>query len=148
MAERLTDALRPQEPHAPRTRSTVRLGHGHQGIRIRITARGAKAFVLDYRAKGRQRRITIGSYPDWTVCRSREEAKAMKRAVDRGADPMAERHCEAAAPNMRDLWERYRSDHLPSKAARTQADERSMWEKLILPVLGTTTSGRGHPRRS
>jgi integrase len=62
----------------------------------------------------------------------------MKRAVNRGEDPMAERRAEATAPTMRDLWERYRSDHLPTKAARTQADERSMWEKLILPALGTT----------
>ena len=29
--------------------------------------RGAKSFLLDYRAEGRQRGITIGSCPDWSV---------------------------------------------------------------------------------
>lgn len=137
MAERLTDAA---------VRTAAPPGRGQRflwdadikGFALRVTARGSKAFVLDYRSKGRQRRITIGRYPDWTVMAAREEAKTMKRAVNRGEDPMAERHAEAAAPNMRDLWERYRSDHLLSKAARTQADERSMWERLILPALGTT----------
>ncbi|CAA7626252.1 Phage integrase (fragment) [Candidatus Terasakiella magnetica] len=37
---------------------------------------------------------------------------------------------------MRDLWDRYKRDHLPRKAARSQADETMMWEKLVLPTLG------------
>ncbi len=49
---------------------------------------------------------------------------------------MGERHAAAAAPSLKDLWERYRADHLPMKGSRTQADERSMWEKIILPALG------------
>ena len=107
------------------------------GFALRITSSGAKAFVIDYRTKRRQRRLTIGSYPDWTVAAARDEARKIRRLVDRGIDPMAQRHAEASAPSVRDLWERYSAGHLPTKAARTQADERSMWEKLILPALGT-----------
>ena len=107
------------------------------GFALRITSSGAKAFVIDYRSKRRQRRLTIGSYPDWTVAAARDEARKIRRLVDRGIDPMAQRHAEASAPSVRDLWERYSAGHLPTKAARTQADERSMWEKLILPALGT-----------
>ena len=33
------------------------------GFEIRITAAGARSFVLNYRAGGRERRITIGSFP-------------------------------------------------------------------------------------
>lgn len=109
-----------------------------KGFALRITARGARSFVLDYRVKGVQRRITIGSYPDWTVAAARNEAKTMKREVDRGADPMRVRHEEAVAPTVEGLWERYELDYLPTKALRTQTDERAIWQKLILPVLGTT----------
>ena len=104
-----------------------------KGLALRITRAGSKAFVLDYRAEGRQRRITIGGHPDWTVAAARETAKAMKREVDRGTDPMGERRAQRDASTVRDLWERYEREHLPQKAARSQVDERIMWEKIILP---------------
>jgi integrase len=140
MAERLGDVL-VRKAAAPERGQRFIWDTDIKGFALRITARGAKAFVLDYRAKGRQRRMTIGSYPDWTVAAAREEAKTLKREVDRGSDPMGVRHSDSAAPTMRDLWNRYGSDHLPNKAARTQADERSMWEKLILPSLGSMKVG-------
>jgi integrase len=88
------------------------------------------------RVEGRQRRITIGSYPDWSVQAAREAAKTMKRDVDRGHDPMGERHNERTAPTVQALWERYKLENLSRKAARSQADERSMWEQIILPRFG------------
>ena len=107
-----------------------------KGLAVRITARGAKAFVLDYRAEGRQRRITIGAHPDWSVQAARQAAKNLKREIDTGRDPMGQRHAERAAPTIWDLWDRYRTEHLPRKAGRSQADERSMWERIILPRFG------------
>jgi integrase len=106
-----------------------------KGFALRVTARGAKSFVLDYRTNGRQRRITLGNYPDWTVQAARASAKAMKRDVDLGQDPMGERHDLREAPTVQDLWERYAVEKLVTKAARTQLDERSMWQKIILPRL-------------
>ena len=85
---------------------------------------------------GRQRRITIGSYPDWSVQAARKEAGDLKKLVDKGEDPMGERHAHRATPTVDDLWRRYQQNHLPRKANRSQVDERIMWEKLILPELG------------
>jgi integrase len=101
-----------------------------------VTPGGAKAFVLDYRAEGRQRRITIGQHPDWSVQAARKTAKELKREVDHGRDPMGQRHAERAAPTVKELWQRYQLEHLPRKAPRSQVDERIMWEKIILPRLG------------
>lgn len=107
-----------------------------KGFALRITPGGAKSFILDYRTQGRQRRITLGAWPDWTVAAARETAKAMKREVDLGNDPMGDRQAQREAPTVQEMWVRYSREHLPKKAERSQADERMMWEKIILPRFG------------
>src|SRR5271168_4686790 len=59
------------------------------GFGCRVTAGGTKAFILDYRVKGsgRQRRITIGRFPSWSVTAARDKAKQLRRLIDDGADP-------------------------------------------------------------
>src|SRR5689334_15545748 len=71
-----------------------------KGFGIRVTKAGAKAFVLNYRAAGRERRFTIGAYPDWSVAAARDRAKELKREIDRGGDPMTERRERLAAPTI------------------------------------------------
>jgi hypothetical protein len=135
MADRLTDAM--VRKALPPMRGQTMVWDGEvKGFALRVTPGGAKAFVLDYRAEGRQRRITLGQYPDWSVQAARKTAKELKREVDHGRDPMGERHAERIAPTMQELWRRYELEHLPRKAFRSQADERIMWGKIILPRFG------------
>ena len=49
---------------------------------------------------------------------------------------MGERHDQRSAPTVADLWERYRLEHLPVKAARWQKDETMMWKQIVLPRFG------------
>ena len=56
---------------------------------MRVTRAGAKSFILNYRAGGRERRYTIGSWPEWSTTAARTEAARLKREIDRGRDPMA-----------------------------------------------------------
>src|SRR5436190_217536 len=101
MAHRLTDAL--VRKTLPPTGGQLLLWDAEvKGFALRVT-KGAKSFVLDYRAEGRQRRITIGGYPDWSVAAARQTAKTLKRDVDQGLDPMGQRHAERGAPTMHDL---------------------------------------------
>jgi integrase len=134
-SQRLTDAM--VRKALPAARGSALLWDSEvKGFCLRVSPGGGKSFMLDYRAGGRQRRITIGSYPDWSVAAAREAAKAIKREVDLGRDPMAERHEERTATTVADLWERYRAEHLPTKAARSQKDETMMWEQIVLPRFG------------
>ena len=134
MGEKLTDALA-RSASSDTKPQAIHWDHAVKGFGLRVTAAGSRAFVLDYRIGGRQRRITIGSYPDWSVAAARAEARELKRAVDRGEDPMAERHEARSAATMTDLWDRYRKDHLSLKAPRSQVAQPAMWEQLILPKL-------------
>ena len=135
MAERLTE-IRARKELAPARGQTILWDTDVKGFALRVTSGGAKSFLLDYRVDGRQRRITIGSFPDWSVQAARTKAKKLKQEIDGGHDPMGQRHADRAAPTLQDLWERYEIEHLPRKAIRAQADERSMWQKIILPRLG------------
>jgi integrase len=111
-----------------------------RGFGIRVTVGGAKSFTLNYRRKvdGRQRRITIGSFPDWSTTVAREEAKRLKREIDGGGDPGGEQREARAAPTIADLAVRFISDYLPRKRPSTQRVYGQQIAADILPVFGKT----------
>ena len=141
--ERLTDKLVRALP-VPDTGAVISYDADVPGFGARITASGARAFVLNYRCAGRERRMTIGRFPTWSATAAREEARELRRKVDSGIDPMVERQAhdaaalaERSAPTMEDLFSRYQAEHLPRKSPRAAADDASMWQKIVLPRLGT-----------
>lgn len=137
MAELLSDRLVKVLPPAKRA-NQITYDTDIKGFGVRVTAAGAKSFIVNYRVDGRERRITIGSYPDWSAAAARKEAIAIKRDVDRGEDPMADRHEDRATPKVALLANRYLSEYASRKVPRAQADDKSMIEKLVLPAIGQT----------
>jgi integrase len=108
-----------------------------KSLALRVTASGARSFVLTYYTRGgRQRRYTIGRFPDFTVSASRARARELKRRIADGADPLAELEAERGAPTMADLCQRYIDEHLPGKRVSSQRDDQSMIAREILPALG------------
>ena len=107
-----------------------------KGFGARVTAAGARSFILNYRTRsGRERRYTIGSFPDWQTIAARKEAAELKKLVDRGGDPLGDLEQVREAPTVADMCSRYQSDHLPKKREISQRDDRSMIAKDILPAL-------------
>jgi integrase len=108
------------------------------GFGIRVTAGGARAFVLNYRRKpdGRERRLTIGAFPNWSTTAARQEARRIRRSIDAGADPVGELRELRAAPTMSDLADRFLLEHVPRKRPATQRDYRQQLTVDVLPALG------------
>ena len=50
-----------------------------------------KAFVLNYRLRGREYRFTIGAWPDWSALKAVREARNLRQRVDRGENPLEDR---------------------------------------------------------
>jgi integrase len=139
MSQHLTDKIVEALPR-PASGNRVTYDGGEKAVRgfgARVTAGGARSFVFNYRADGRERRITIGPWPAWKVKAARDEAANLRRRVDMGEDPMAERHADRAAPTIEALAERYLAEYArPRKRARTVKDDESLLRQLIVPKLG------------
>src|SRR5437764_2271 len=79
------------------------------GFGLRITKAGTRSFVLNYYARGVERRMTIESLPpNLTAEESRKLIEAARKKAQRiksgakyeGDDPMADRHYDRAAATM------------------------------------------------
>ena len=134
---RLTDKAVRELP-APERGNRITFDTGVKGFGCRVTAAGARAFILRYRrrADGRQRCFTIGSYPDWSTGAARDEARRLKRAIDGGGDPLGEIQAGRGAPTVADLCARFLDEHLPRVRPATQRDYRQQIAVDILPALG------------
>ena len=120
------------------------------GVRIFAPTRrhevGARSFFVNYRVGGREKRFTIGSYPDWSAEAARAEAKELRRRIDRGEDPALARKTQREAPTVRDLAHRYKDEHLPKKADSSQVNDWAMIENEILPAIGERKVADVHER--
>ena len=138
--KRYPEARTPDELEAPATGNKLYYDNGHKnaeaGFACRVTAAGHRAFVLNYRVKGRERRYKIGDYPGLSVVAARKAAGQLKQEIREGKDPLAKKQADRTAPTVADLCERYKERHLPKKRESSQKDDLSMIERDILPKLG------------
>lgn len=115
------------------------------GLRVRVTANGAKAFVFEQSLKNRTIRRTIGSVEAWSIGEARAEAAKLAVLLDAGTDPRelereqaeakaaaaAEKAAHAAAAaaqaaadalTVGEAWARYIAERRPHWGERTYAD--------------------------
>jgi len=112
-----------QEPPAPgpngESRNLVVWDTEPKGFGVRITSAGAVAFVLRYVLDGRERRMTIGAYPDLSPSAARDEAIKLRGRIAIGDDPLANLEDRRLAPTVDQLCDRYIADPCrPSQQAK------------------------------
>lgn len=104
-----------------------------RGFAVCIYRGGGRAFTFDYRVAGRQRRMTFARWPAWSVTAARNRARELRRAVDLGHDPLAERDTLRTVPRVQDLIDRYLQEHVVHLAPASRADQTSMMVKMVAP---------------
>ena len=137
MAEKLTDGY-VQDLKPGTGRSRIYYDSRLVGFGVRVTGAGAKSFVLNYRTQnGRERRLTIGSYPTWKTAAARQEASRLRRDIDVGIDPLDERDQQRNQVRMSELCEEFLEYVAPPRLRQsTHTSYNNMIAQEIAPALG------------
>ena len=110
---------------------------GLPGFGLRISPSGKRGYVIQYRAKGRTRRLALGLHGVLTAEQARRTASELLSTVRRGADPSAERNAARSAPTVAELCERYLTDYAEGrKKASSFREDRRIADRHVIPALG------------
>lgn len=114
-----------------------------KGLGLRITRAGAKAFVLNYRVAGRERRATLARCSEISLKAVREQAGRELAAIRAGeSDPLERQRTAKEAPTVNDALDRFFDDYAPNRVAIGRMSERTVTEyrkqarRYLRPALG------------
>jgi integrase len=133
-----------------------------RGLRVRVTATGAKSFVFEAKVNGKTLRRTIGNVDVWPIARARVRAKRLALLVSENVDPRererqqtenserlkAEAEAKAAAQAAEDVvrsltvdkvWPRYMAEGKPRRKAA--------WKPRYVADLHKAASMGGEPKK-
>ncbi len=80
------------------------------GFGLRVFASGKRSYLVQYRARGRSRRYTIGLHGVWTPETARQEARSQLGRIAQGENPAEERLLDHKAITVKELCELYIKD--------------------------------------
>jgi integrase len=109
-----------------------------RGFGVRVTAAGARAFVLNYRLRGREHRFTIGAWPDWSALKAAREARNLRQRVDRGEDPLKDREAAPKIKIVSNVLDDYVTRYVRNKdrPLRSADHIESAFARLVKPRIG------------
>ena len=118
----------------PATGYTIFRDDEMTGFAVRVTANGAKSFVLGYSVDGRERRMTIGKYPAWSATAARQRVRELRQLIDRGVDPLGDKLQRRQAPTFADIAKEYLERHAVNK--KSGKEYAAALEREVLPEWG------------
>jgi hypothetical protein len=75
-----------------------------RGFGVRVTAKGVRSFILNYYIRGRDRCMTLCQFDGTgSTTAARARARDLRRDIDAGGDPLADKEAEREAPTVAEL---------------------------------------------
>jgi len=111
---------------------------GHlSGFGVRISPKGQKSFLVQYRANGKTRRMRIGRFGVMTPDEARKEARRLLGLAETGHDPALSVSNIRKALSLEEVADRFVEEHVKVRLKpRTQANYICVLQSYILPTLG------------
>ena len=109
------------------------------GLFLFVAPSGAKSWRLKYRFQGREKLLTLGTYPQLSLKEARERAAGARKQLDRGTDPSAEK--KARTQSVQLTFEAVALEWLANQKDVWSEDYSNMTlqrlERNIFPFLGS-----------
>jgi integrase len=124
-----------------KTDKTVKLSEGG-GLQLWVQASGSKLWNLAYRFAGKQRKLTIGSYPNIGLKRARAKREEAKKLLASGCDPSQQKRLLKLASESQkaDTFEAFSREVLEKKRREGRSEKtvsKAEWLfSLAIPTLG------------
>ena len=107
------------------------------GFGVRVYPSGKKVFVVQTRAFGRSKRVTLGAHGDITTEIARRDATEVISRIKKGQPAVRAELEPTPDPTVADLAERYRREYVEMHCKpATISHYRLMLRKHIVPALG------------
>jgi integrase len=114
------------------TEKVYLLADGH-GLNLQVTPKGSKLWIVRYRYLGKGRQYAAGPFPEVGLGEARDTAKAVRKIVRAGGDPVAQRRegrteAKAAA---RQTFKALAASWIESQGARWSPGYRAQIERVL-----------------
>ena len=107
------------------------------GLGVRITPKGAKSYVLNYRVNGRERRVTLARVAEVSLKGARKLAGEQLLRIRAGEDPLERKEEPLVSAGVSRFFDEFVPDRiaLGKMTERTAGEYRFQWEHYLAPKL-------------
>jgi integrase len=114
------------------------------GLHVAVQTNGAKLWRIKYRFGGKEKLLSLGSYPTVSLAFARERRDEVKRQLARGVDPSVQKRLDklAAAKAAANTFGAVAAELLDNMAANRLAESTLSKNRWMLQVLAAPLSNR------
>ena len=107
------------------------------GFGVRVYVSGSKVYVVQFRADGQSKRLTLGRDGVITPAQARRRAARMLARVQAGQPPVPRKDRPLSGPTVRDVAQRFLAEHVDVRyKPNTVKAVHRLFRKFILPAFG------------
>lgn len=131
LTKRIVDSLK------PKTKDYFVWDAELKGFGVRVSPKGKKTFLVQYRASGRTRRLKVGPYGALTADEARTKAKERLGEVAKGDNPAEAISAHRKSPTVATVGARFLEEHVEARLKpSTKRNYYTVVNDIVKPAIG------------